>query len=125
MQLKLFFFWIRLPTLIMPWDPISYKMDTKFLTNLYQKQMNQFTQMIQFWIVNAMVNSSVNAYYIMLITFSFIKYFVIFSHFSYHFYIFGIQMSNYVSILLSMHRTVFICAMEIVSKFKALLSIRF
>ena len=41
----------------------------KFLTNLYQKQMNQFTQIIQFWIVNAMVNSSVHAYYIMLIIF--------------------------------------------------------
>jgi len=41
----------------------------KFLTNLYQKQINQFTQIIHFWIVNAMVNSCVHAYYIMLITF--------------------------------------------------------
>jgi len=41
----------------------------KFLSNLYQKKINQFTQIIQFWIVNAMVKSSVDAYYIMLISF--------------------------------------------------------
>jgi hypothetical protein len=54
---------------------------SKFRNNLSQQQMNQSPQFFQFWIANAMVNSSVHAYYIMLITFFFLKYFVIFSHF--------------------------------------------
>ena len=112
--------------------PINYAVGSnvipkgsKFRNNLSQQQINQSPQFFQFWIANAMVNSYMHAYYIMLITFFFLKYFVIFSHFPYILYIFGIQMSTYVFIVLSMHRTVVIDAMEIVSKFQALLSIRY
>ena len=43
--------------------------------------LNKSPQFFQFWIANAMVNSSVHAYNIMLIKKKILKYFVIFSHF--------------------------------------------
>jgi hypothetical protein len=98
---------------------------SKFRNHLSQQQMNQSPQFFQFWIANAMVNSSVHAYYIMLITFFFLKYILFFSLFRYVFVHFWDPNVNLCFIVVSNHRTVVIGVLEIVSKFQALLSIRY